>query len=154
IRDMLHPDFILIGESDPKSGERLQEIHRSVCANQPPIQRMNLVNAELTKLAVNTFITTKISYANMLARVCERLPGADVNVVTAAVGMDSRIGKKSLKGAVSYGGPCFPRDNRAFAALARQARAQATLAEVTDLFNRQQIDHLAELAISHLPSGG
>ena len=58
---------------------------------------MNWVNAELTKISVNTFVTTKISYANMLAELCEKLPGADVDVVTAALGQDSRIGAKYLK---------------------------------------------------------
>jgi UDPglucose 6-dehydrogenase len=81
---------------------------------------MNFVNAELAKLSVNTFVTTKISYANMFAQVCETLPGADVDVVTAAIGSDSRVGSKYLKGALGYGGPCFPRDNLAFASLARQ----------------------------------
>ena len=110
---------------------------------------MNFINAEITKLAVNTYITTKISYANMLARLCEKLPEADVSVVTYALGLDSRIGSKYLKGAVSYGGPCFPRDNRAFAALAARSGAFSDLAEATDRFNRAQITTLAELVKSH-----
>ena len=93
---------------------------------------MNYVNAELTKLSVNTFVTTKISYANMLAQVCETLPGADADVVTAAIGCDTRIGQKYLKGALGYGGPCFPRDNVAFSALARDNGVPALLAEATD----------------------
>src|SRR6516225_4623414 len=109
---------------------------------------MNLVNAEITKLAVNTYITTKISYANMLARLCEKLPGADVNVVTDALGLDTRIGPKYLKGAVSYGGPCFPRDNRALAALAARVGASYGLAEATDIFNRAQIKLLAGIVKS------
>jgi UDPglucose 6-dehydrogenase len=111
---------------------------------------MNLINAEITKLAVNTYVTTKISYANMLARLCEKLPGADVNVVTGALGLDSRIGAKYLKGAVSYGGPCFPRDNRAFALLASRIGAFSDLAEATDRFNRAQITALSDLVKSHL----
>ncbi len=114
IRDMLLPDAILIGESDTRAGDLLESIYRTSCENNPPVQRMNFVNAELTKISVNTFVTTKISYANMLADICDRLPGADVDVVTNAVGMDSRIGRKYLKGALGYGGPCFPRDNVAF----------------------------------------
>lgn len=106
IRDFYNPDFLLIGESDPRSGELLSGIYKEICKNSPPIARMNFINAEITKLAVNTYITTKISYANMLARLCEKLPEADVNVVTDALGLDTRIGAKYLKGAVSYGGPC------------------------------------------------
>jgi UDPglucose 6-dehydrogenase len=149
IRDFYSPDFLLIGESDPRSGEILVEIYKQVCRNSPAIARMNFMNAEITKLAVNTYITTKISYANMLARLCEKLPEADVNVVTGALGLDTRIGAKYLKGAVSYGGPCFPRDNRALTALAARVGASSGLAEATDLFNRAQIKLLAEIVKSH-----
>jgi UDPglucose 6-dehydrogenase len=96
---------------------------------------------------VNTYVTTKISFANMLARMCEKLPGADVDVVTSALGMDTRIGRKYLKGAVSYGGPCFPRDNQALVALAKSVGAPADLAKATDLFNRGQVTWLAEEAL-------
>jgi UDPglucose 6-dehydrogenase len=146
VRDMLYPDMILIGESDPRAGDVLEAIYRSSCENQPHFVRMNWVNAELTKIAVNTFVTTKISYANMLAEMCERLPGADVDSVTAALGLDSRIGRKYLRGALGYGGPCFPRDNVAFASLARGMGARADIAEATDRLNRHQIDRLAALA--------
>jgi UDPglucose 6-dehydrogenase len=144
IRDFYNPDFLLIGESDARSGDILSEIYARTCKNSPEIARMNFVNAEITKLAVNTYITTKISYANMLARICERLPYADVNVVTDALGHDTRIGPKYLKGAVSYGGPCFPRDNRALASLASRVGASSGLAVATDIFNRAQIVSLAE----------
>lgn len=154
IRDMLNPDFILIGESDLRSGDILSAIYRNLCDNNPPIARMNFVNAELTKLAVNTFVTTKISYANMVAQICERLPGADADTVTSALGLDSRIGRKYLKGAIGYGGPCFPRDNLAFAYLARQLGTQAVLAEATDRLNRAQVLRLAEVVLSRLPNGG
>ena len=149
IRDFYNPDFLLIGESDARSGEVLSEIYERTCKNSPAIARMNFINAEITKLAVNTYITTKISYANMLARLCEKLPDADVNVVTDALGLDTRIGAKYLKGAVSYGGPCFPRDNRALAALASRVGASSGLAEATDIFNRAQIKSLAETIKSH-----
>jgi UDPglucose 6-dehydrogenase len=154
IRDMLNPDMILIGESDARSGELLEGLYKGVCDSNPRIQRMNFVNAELTKLSVNTFVTTKISYANMLAQVCERLPGADADVVTSAIGCDSRIGQKYLKGALGYGGPCFPRDNVAFSALARATGAPALLAEATDQLNRRQVPRLTEIVRSRLPNGG
>lgn len=154
IRDMLNPDMILIGESDPRSGSILEEFYKGVCESGPRIQRMNYVNAELTKLSVNTFVTTKISYANMLAQVCETLPGADADVVTTAIGCDTRIGQKYLKGALGYGGPCFPRDNKAFSALARANGAPALLAEATDQLNQRQVPRLAALVMAHLPEGG
>lgn len=154
IRDMRNPDMILIGESDPRSGQILSDLYQHVCESKPAIARMNFVNAELTKLSVNTFVTTKISYANMLAQVCERLPGADIDVVTSALGLDTRIGRKYLKGALGYGGPCFPRDNVAFASLARLHGVEATLAEATDKLNRRQVRRLGDLILAILPAGG
>jgi len=154
IRDMRNPDMVLIGESDPRSGDILARIYKGICLNNPAVGRMNFVNAELTKLAVNTFVTTKISYANMLAELAERLPGADVEVVTAALGRDTRIGSKYLKAALGYGGPCFPRDNVAFANLARRCGVDAVLAEATDLVNRRQVQRLENLILSRLPHGG
>jgi UDPglucose 6-dehydrogenase len=154
IRDMLNPDMILIGESDERSGEILEKLYRDVCDSNPHIRRMNHVNAELTKISVNTFVTTKISYANMLAQVCETLPGADVDVVTSAVGCDSRIGQKYLKGALGYGGPCFPRDNLAFSALARANGVQPILAEATHRLNQSQAPRLAGWIQARLPEGG
>ena len=142
VRDMLTPDVILIGESDAKAGDVLERIYQQSCDNKPAVHRMNFVNAELTKISVNTFVTTKISYANMLAEICDRIPGADADVVTAAVGADSRIGAKYLRGAIGYGGPCFPRDNVAFASLARTIGARAELAEATDIVNRHQVERV------------
>ena len=153
MRDMLFPDMILVGESDPRAGGVLAEIYRSVCENDPPVMHMNWVNAEITKISINTYVTTRISYANMLSDICERLPGADVDIVTRALGADSRIGKKYLKGALGYGGPCFPRDNVAFSHLARGLGARADLAEATDSLNRYQIERLAAAA-SRLLDGG
>jgi UDPglucose 6-dehydrogenase len=154
IRDFLNPDFVLIGESDPRSGDILESLYQQVCENSPSAARMNFVNAEIAKLAVNTYVTTKISFANMLARICEKLPDANVDAVTAALGLDTRIGRKYLKGAISYGGPCFPRDNLALAALARRVGASAEVAQATDQFNRSQVKWLADVVASCAPEGG
>ena len=145
IRDFLNPDMLLIGESDKRAGDLLQSLYAQVCENKPSVARMSFVNAEITKLAVNTYVTTKISYANMLARICERLAGANVDVITAALGLDTRIGAKYLKGALSYGGPCFPRDNLALAQLAQQLGVPPDLAQTVDRFNRSQVPWLADL---------
>lgn len=154
IRDFLNPDFLLVGESDERAGGMLESLYRHVVETDAPVARMSFVNAELAKLSVNTFVTTKIAYANMLARMCERLPGADVDVVTDAIGLDTRIGGKYLRGAISYGGPCFPRDNVALATLARALGAPAFVAEATDNANRDGIERLADLAEERLPEGG
>lgn len=154
IKDFLNPDFILIGQHDPQSGDALASIYQQLHGDDVPISRLNLVNAELAKIAVNTFITTKITFANMIAGICQNLPGANVDEVTNAIGLDSRIGHKYLKGAIGYGGPCFPRDNRAMAALAHNVHASPELAESVDRENRKQVDRLAELVRRHLPGGG
>jgi UDPglucose 6-dehydrogenase len=148
VHDLLHPDFVLIGESDPRSGAMLAGLYGRLCENAPPAARMSFVNAELAKLALNTFVTTKISFANMLAGLCERLPGASVDTVTAAVGLDSRIGSRYLQGGAGYGGPCFPRDNAALAALAGRLGTQAFLAEATDRANRGEVERLAGMVMA------
>jgi UDPglucose 6-dehydrogenase len=154
IAGLLYPDFVLVGESDPRSGQILEDFYWTICERRPPVARMAFVNAELTKLSVNTFVTTKISYANMLAQICEALPGADVDVVTSALGLDARIGGKYLRGATGYGGPCFPRDNVAFSALARELGRPATLAEATDGLNRERVGQIEARVRSLLPPGG
>ncbi len=153
IYNMLNPDFILIGESDAKSGKIVGDIYKTACGNDTVLHRMNCVNAELSKISINTYITAKISYANMLAEICERLPGADVDVVTAAVGQDSRIGKKYLKGAVAYGGPCFPRDNIALSVMARRLGARVDLPFATDRINEYQTERLVKRIEAMFPSG-
>lgn len=154
VRDMLRPDMILIGESDAKAGQILEDIYKSSTESNPEIHRMNCVNAELTKISVNTFVTTKISYANMISDLCDHLPGADAHVVNRAVGADSRVGKKYLKSAVGYGGPCFPRDNKAFAALGRRLGARCDLAEATDLINDHQLVRMMSAVEDNISEGG
>lgn len=153
VRDLLNPDMLLIGESDPKAGDTLARVYQGTVESNPPIQRMNWVNAELTKIAVNTYVTTKISYANMIAEICEKLPGADVDTVTSALGKDSRIGAKYLRGALGYGGPCFPRDNIALAVLARGLGTEANVAEATDAINRRQVGRVTALVQALVPAG-
>ncbi len=136
IENFLHPDFTLIGEIDPRAGEQLEEVYSRVVVNGAPSARMSLENAELTKISVNTFVTTKITFANMLAAMCEKIPGGNIDDVTNALGLDTRIGRKYLTGSIGYGGPCFPRDNVALSFMARQLGIEAGLAETTDSANR------------------
>ena len=135
IQNFLNPDFTLVGELDERCGGQLEESYAQIMENNPPCKRMSLENAELTKVALNTYVTTKITYANMLVDLCERIPGGDVDVVTDALGADIRIGSKYLKGAIGYGGPCFPRDNVALSFMARALDARAEIAETTDSLN-------------------
>lgn len=144
ISDYLNPDFNLVGEFDERSGDLLERSYAEIMLNAPPCKRMSLENAELAKVALNTFVTTKITYANMLAELCERLPGGDVDIVTDALGTDSRIGRKYLTGALGYGGPCFPRDNVALSFLAKSLGAGAALAETTHSSNVGLVEGLLQ----------
>lgn len=144
IHDFLHPDFTLVGEFDERCGSQLEACYSQIMPKQPPCMRMSLENAELTKISVNAFVTTKITFANMLADLCERIPGGDIDVVTNALGFDRRIGHKYLKGGLGYGGPCFPRDNVALGFIARALGSQAELAETTDHKNRTLPEKIVE----------
>ena len=153
IKNFLNPDFTLIGELDDRSGSTLEAVYGDLVDNGAPAARMSLENAELTKISVNTFVTTKITFANFLAALCERLPGGDVDVVTSALGLDSRIGKKYLTGALGYGGPCFPRDNVALSYIARELGVDPKLAETTDLLNRALGESIASKIAGEVPVG-
>lgn len=153
IRDFLSPDFTLLGELDAKCGKQVEEIYKRVMLNDAPCKRMSLENAELTKISVNTFVTTKITFANMLADLCEKIPGGDIDVVTDALGTDSRIGRKYLTGAIGYGGPCFPRDNVALSYIAKALDSRTELAETTDSYNRKMSEKIAEKLRSFIKPG-
>ena len=152
IKDLSSPDAVLIGESDRKSGDILAELYKTVCVNNPPIARMSSYSAEVAKLALNVFVTTKISLANAFAEICEQLPGGDIDAVTKFLGLDSRIGPKYLKGGLGYGGPCFPRDNLAFIYLAQLLNIQAFLQQATHQVNRHQNERIAKLIQQKLGS--
>lgn len=146
LHDMRHPDYILIGETTKNYGDALQafyeELHREIGQSCPPIARMNVVNAEIAKLATNCFVTMKISYANSLADICEAYPNADARIVCDAIGLDSRIGSKYLRPATAYGGPCFPRDGRAMLHAATSQHIPVPLVQATDDTNQRQLDKL------------
>lgn len=139
IHDFLNPDMILIGEMSKKDGDLLENIYRHTCENKPRFARMSPVNAEITKISLNCYVTTKITFANSLASICDKVKDSDAHVIAQALGMDSRIGGKYIRPGLGYGGPCFPRDNVAFATFARIFGVNAKLAEVVDEVNRDQI---------------
>jgi len=128
---------VLIGESDPASGAALEELYKKYNQNKPHIARMSIVSAELTKISVNSYVTMKISFTNQLRMIAEQFPKANIHHILEAIGSDSRIGQKYLRAGLSYGGPCFPRDNRLLAYTARQAGLEAPLAEASDRVNKE-----------------
>lgn len=153
IHDLLNPEFVLIGEHDERAGSVLEGCYGQIVSNGAPCRRMSLENAELAKVALNAFVTTKIAFANTVADLCERIPGGDVDAVTDAIGLDTRIGRRYLRGGLGFGGPCFPRDNAAFTFLARALGSRADISEATDARNRRRIDELVAVVEPLLDAG-
>ena len=154
INGLLEPDMVLIGESDKRSGDALEEFYRSYTRNKCRIARMSIISAELTKISVNSYITMKISFTNQLRMIAEQFPKADIKMILDAIGTDTRIGKKYLRAGLSFGGPCFPRDNRLLAFTARQNGLQAPLAEASDRVNELTKENLLERVTQTVKPGG
>lgn len=146
IRGLLAPDMILIGEGSKEAGQRLEDMYTGHVDNKPQVSRMSCESAEITKLSVNCYVTMKISYANMIGDIADRTPGADKLDILRAVGADTRVGHKYLRPGYGFGGPCFPRDNRALGGYAVTVGVQPLLPIATDEYNKMhtqfQIDEL------------
>ena len=153
VRGLLNPDFVLVGESDSVSGDRIEDFYARYCLNRAPVRRMSIISAELCKISVNAYVTMKISFTNQLRLIAQGL-GADPEVILNALGQDTRIGGKYLRPGLSYGGPCFPRDNRLLAWTAKQAGVQAHLAEATDRVNEAAKTDLFERVKKAAPVPG
>lgn len=150
IHDMEYPDMHLIGQSSDWAGEIVEKTLKSITRRNVPVRRMSLTEAELVKIAVNNFVTMKISYANMLYQSALKLEGVDIDTVTDAIGLDSRIGAKYLRAAAPYGGPCFPRDTRALSALYRRLGLADSLSEATDIANKNHIEFISQFVATKL----
>ena len=138
------PDMLLIGEGSPAAGDRLLAMYSTLCENQPVVARMSPESAEICKLSVNCFITSKIAFANLIGDVADNTPGANKNDILRAVGADSRIGVKCLQPGFGFGGPCFPRDNRALAAHAEKVGVKPTVFRATDQANQEHLVNQVE----------
>ena len=140
IKDMLYPDKILIGQFDKKSGVVLESYQRKIVGSKVPFLKMGLTEAEITKIAVNTFVTNKISYANLIGNICDEVENVNADKVSKAIGTDHRIGTQYLKPAIGFGGPCFPRDNKAFISFLNKHSLNSYIPKATDLTNNDQIN--------------
>jgi len=136
IRGFLNPDMVLIGEGCGEIGDHMVELYKDVCENEPILGRMSAESAEICKIAINCFITTKISYCNMVGDIADRTPGAEKLEILRAVGADSRIGRKCLLPGYGFGGPCFPRDNRALGGYAESIGIEPLIPMATDNYNK------------------
>lgn len=154
IRDFRNPDFVLIGEGKPEDGERVAALHRQMCDNNPHIAHMSLTSGEIAKVSLNAYITMKISFANTLANICEKIPGADVDAITSTIGRDKRISPHYFKGGLAFGGNCFPRDTRAFRAFAKANGDTAEIVSACDRVNEHQDLHLVNKVLGLLEKGG
>ena len=157
IKDLQNADMVLLG-GNGKHLEALKELYYLIqfSFKQAEVHNMSTKAAEITKIAVNCFLTTKISYANMLGEVLS-LSGLDdeIKTVLGAIGSDSRVGTKYLNFGFGFGGPCFPRDNRAFAAHAQSVGVKHNIGYTTDAFNEEHAEFIKEYFMhknkKHLP---
>ena len=119
INDFTHPDRVVIGVDSERAEDVLREIYRPLSLRDAPILCTSIESAEMVKYAANAFLAVKISFINEVANLCEEI-GADVTDVARGMGMDNRIGSKFLHPGPGYGGSCFPKDTKAFAATAQE----------------------------------
>src|SRR6266568_5835844 len=158
VEDFFHPDRIVIGVEEKESEQQLRElyvpilegrfrcpVHQPNCppAATPDFVVTTIASAELIKHASNSFLGLKISYANVLADLCERL-GGNVDEVTRAVGLDPRIGGQFLKAGLGFGGFCLPKDIQAFIKLADRAGIDFGLLKEAERVNKQRVDQLVD----------
>jgi UDPglucose 6-dehydrogenase len=158
VGDFFHPDRIVVGVDDPAAAEELREIyrpilerkfhcpiHKGACPADPRGEFIvtSINSAELIKHASNSFLALKISYANMIADLCEKI-GADVEEVTHAMGLDPRIGTQFLKAGLGFGGFCFPKDVQAFIHLSASVGVDFEILKATERVNKQRIERFLE----------
>ena len=164
VDDLLHPDRIVVGVDDEESERQLREIyqpimdgkfncpiHSSGCPKLEPARFIvtTINSAELIKHASNSFLALKISYANLISDLCEKL-GANVDEVTHAVGMDPRIGPQFLRAGIGFGGFCLPKDVQAFIRLAERAGVDFSMLKEAERVNKRRIDEFVNRVHSAL----
>jgi len=149
IHDLQHADMVLLGHQYNKNLDSvindINLLYKKIQTTRAIVCSMSLKAAEITKIAVNCFLTTKIAYANMLGDTLHRAGcGDEVVRVLESIGSDERIGRKYLRWGVGYGGPCLPRDNRAFAAFAESLGMHHNLGYITDQMNLEHCAYLTQ----------
>lgn len=144
VKDLQNADMVLIGGRGNHLYE-LNDIYLKIQENPPRIYCMSTKAAELTKIAVNCFLTTKISYANMVGQVLA-LSGMEDEIfhVLEAIGSDTRVGNKYMRYGFGFGGPCLPRDNRAFGSYMKNLGLKNNLGSTTDDFNNEHSKFLLQ----------
>ena len=146
VADMMHPDRIVIGGEDEAAVKKVMELFAGI---RSEIIITDLPTAEMIKYAANAFLATKISFINEVANVCERV-GADVDMVAAGIGSDSRIGPSFLRAGLGYGGSCFPKDVRALQQFANKGGYDFKLLKSVIEVNEQQRGLIIKKLVKHL----
>ena len=138
LRDQQYPEMVLIGEGSVHAGDVLQNIHENMTLSSPNICRMSRKEAEICKISYNCFLTTKISFANMIGDIAIQ---SDVSPkkILSAIGCSSKVGNQYLGYGFGYGGPCFPRDNRSLAIYADDIGYNAIISKATDKTNEYHL---------------
>src|SRR4051794_16976781 len=143
IEDFMHPDRVVIGTRDERAAGMMMDVYSPLHAADVPFIVTDIETAELIKYASNGFLATKISFINEVAQICEAW-GADVEVVSKGMGLDSRIGPKFLHAGPGFGGSCFPKDTRAAAQIARDSglrfRIIEAVLEVNQVTQKRMIE--------------
>jgi UDPglucose 6-dehydrogenase len=134
VEDFMNPDRIVIGVESKRAERLLREIYKPL---KTKIVVTNLATSEMIKHASNSFLATKISFINAVARICDRV-GADVEQVAEGMGYDKRIGREFLNAGIGYGGSCFPKDVDAFVRLAEKSGYDFTLLKSVRQVNEDQ----------------
>ncbi len=138
------PDIVLIGADSDKAHDAIESIYKKVCFNAPYFARMNVASAEITKLALNCFLTTKIALANLIGDIADATPKADKIAILNTIGKDQRIGPKYISPGYGFGGSCFPRDNRTLGNYAASLGLDPVILRATDEANDQHAIFLAQ----------
>ena len=145
VNDLQRADIVLIGGEHQDVMDRYALLYNDIQTTAPNIHTMSLTAAEIVKIGTNCFLTTKISYANMLGQVLIRSGlEADVDRALTAIGSDSRIGSKYLRFGFGFGGPCFPRDNRSFGHYAGRLGLKFNIGATVDGFNREHAEFMRQ----------
>jgi len=135
VEDSLNPDRIIIGAEDKKAKEILLDLHQPIKA---PKHVFDINSAQLVKYSANAFLANKISFANQIANLCDRV-GADARKVMLGLGLDKRIGRAFLNPGLGFGGSCFPKDTKALSFLAKQHGMDLEMVDDAIKINDQQI---------------
>ncbi len=137
VEDFLKPDRVIIGSNSKRATEIMQELYAPFMRTGNPVIVMDVKSAEMTKYASNSFLAVKISYANEIANLCEKV-GADAEMVRIGMCADKRIGSQFLFPGLGYGGSCFPKDVKALIKTASDNNCDSALLEAADIVNKKQ----------------